>query len=67
MECTYKYMQMDDDANEILGWHGGGVQIQGVSIYVEHVSRINTHEYMKCMVDICACVHMYTYMHISTM
>ena len=38
MECTYKYMQMDDDANEILGWQGGGVHIQDVSIYVEYVS-----------------------------
>ena len=38
MECTYKYMQMDDDANEILGWHGGGVQIQKVSVYVEYAS-----------------------------
>ena len=58
---------MYDGANEILNGHGGGVQIQGVSIYVEYVSWINTHGYMKCMVDICACVHMYTYMHISTM
>ena len=38
MECTYKYMQMDDGANEILNGHGGGVQIQRVSIYVEYVS-----------------------------